>query len=205
MEPGRVLTRPVLIDSTRLVLFKFKIEPRVEWKVIATDTCAHGNFIRLTDQRQFGSFIRFVHDHLPPFLKNICITYSSKTFFQAARSSCSNLPAARLRNHNSSRMICRNWDALQSIPTYSRSKRERMLVRSTIPRSTKCSCFTFSRLRANGRSASCHGVLNRPLERRSRSLGGHRSEKAERINRRGSSGRQRMSVGTVVRNSTSGR
>src|SRR5262249_48011864 len=142
----------------------------------------------------------------PPFFLYLYKLELTKSFTYAARSACSDIaPSARLRSHNSSRMICRNWDSLHSSPTERRSRRERTLLRSTIPRSTTCSCLAFRRARANGRSASCHGTLNKPLDRRSCNLRGHSSEKAERINLRGSPGRQRTSAGTVMRNSTRGR
>jgi len=34
-----------------LVLFKFEIQAKLPWKVIATDTGAHDNFVCFTDQR----------------------------------------------------------------------------------------------------------------------------------------------------------
>src|SRR5215510_10957607 len=94
------------------VLLEFEIGSKLLRIVIATKTGTHDELICLPDQRQFGSFKFFLHSThlLSIFSFQMLLLYAT----------CSAIPArlasARLRNHNSSRTMFRNWCSLQSSP-----------------------------------------------------------------------------------------
>ena len=43
------------------ILFKFEIQAKLLWKVIAADAGAHDNVVCFADQRQFGSLVIVLH------------------------------------------------------------------------------------------------------------------------------------------------
>lgn len=125
-----------MYPQCELVLLEFEIRGGLQRTVKATNTRSQDNFSRLPNQRQCGSFIFFHRIHLLSVLvwSFKLVAYATPNLAEGDAAS------ARLCSHNSSKMMFRSWESLQSSPAESRSRRERTLARSTNPRSTTCSC-----------------------------------------------------------------